>query len=252
MSTDLARRTPDDICKEINACAIKLVQAEKKVEDWKDTRRCLIQELKDNYPDVWLKEVKEKCNIGRAMAYRILQLPSPGKEKSRENNDSESTSRQPEYSSGERAEQQEGRPRDIAILSRKTPETPEELAADAMLLVESFLEQYQIDLQLTRAALIRMLTEAQKANVIEGDAAAEESPSVKKRGRPLNSKNEPREAAPAPAEESPSVDVDESAEAMKAAHEAAEAASTDAPAPERDLTIPTFLRRDPPEQPVQP
>ena len=69
-----------------------------------------------------------------------------------------------------------------------------------MLLVESFLEQYQIDLQLTRAALIRMLTEAQKANVIEGDAAAEESPSVKKRGRPPGRKNKPREAAePAPA-----------------------------------------------------
>ena len=89
MSTDLARRTPDDICKEINACAIKLVQAEKKVEDWNDTRRCLIRELKDNYPDLWLKEVKEKCNIGRAMAYRILQLPSPGKGKSRESKDSE-------------------------------------------------------------------------------------------------------------------------------------------------------------------
>ena len=34
MSTDLARRTPDDICREINACSTKLVQAEKKVEDW--------------------------------------------------------------------------------------------------------------------------------------------------------------------------------------------------------------------------
>ena len=81
MSTNLARRTPDDICKEINACSIKLVEAEKKVEDWKDTRRCLILELKDSYPDVWLKEVKEKCNIGRAMAYRILQLPAAGKRK---------------------------------------------------------------------------------------------------------------------------------------------------------------------------
>jgi hypothetical protein len=207
MSTDLARRTPDDVCKEINACAIKLVQAEKKVEDWNDTRRCLIRELKDNYPDLWLKEVKEKCNIGRAMAYRILQLPSPGKEKSRENKDSESTSRQAEYFSEERAEQQEERPRDIAIrLSRKAPGTPEELAADAMLLVESFLDQYQIDLQLTRAALIRMLTEAPKANVVEGDATAEESPSAKKRGRPPGSKNKPKAAAvaePAPATDAP-------------------------------------------------
>ena len=124
---------------------------------------------------------------------------SAGKEKSSENNGSEFTSRQAEYSSEERAEQQEERPRDIAIrLSRKAPGTPEELAADAMLLVESFLEQYQIDLQLTRAALIRMLTEAQKANVIEGDATAEESPSAKKRGRPPGSKNKPKEAASAP------------------------------------------------------
>ena len=207
MSTDLARRTPDDICKEINACTIKLVQAEKKVEDWKDTRRCLIQELKDNYPDVWLKEVKEKCNIGRAMAYRFLQLPPPGKEKSSENNGSVSTSRQAEYSSEESAEQQEERPRDIAIgLSRKAPETPEELAADAMLLVESFLEQYQIDPQLTRAALIRMLTEAQKANVIEGDATAEESLSAGKRGRPPGSKNKPKKGAAAP-EPAPATDA---------------------------------------------
>ena len=74
----------------------------------------------------------------RAMAYRILQLPPP--EKSGGNKGSEFTSRQAEYSSEEKAEQQEERPRDIAIrLSRKAPGTPEELAADAMLLVESFL-----------------------------------------------------------------------------------------------------------------
>ena len=119
-----------------------------------------------------------------------------------------STSRQAEYSSEEKAEQQEERPCDIAIrLSRKAPGTPEELAADAILLVEvSSLEQYQIDLQLPRAALIRMLTEAQKANVIEGDATAEESPSVKKRGRPPGSKNKPKEAAspePGPATDAP-------------------------------------------------
>ena len=205
MSNDLAPRTPDDICREINACSTRLAQAEKKAQDWRDTRRQFLQELKDKFPDIWLKEVKEKCNIGRAMAYRILQLPSP--ERSSENNGSESTNRQAEYSSEEGAEQQEERPRDIAIrLSRKAPETPEELAADAMLLVESFLEQYQIDLQLTRAALIRMLTEAQKANVIEGDATAEESPSAKKRGRPAGSKNKPKEAAapePAPAADAP-------------------------------------------------
>ena len=149
MSNDLAPRTPDDICTEINACSTKLAQAEKKAQDWRDTRRQFLQELKDKFPDIWLKEVKEKCNIGRAMAYRILQLPPP--EKSSENNGPESTSRQAEHSSEEEAEHQEERPRDIAIrLSSKAPETPEELAADAILLVESFLEQYQIDLQLAR------------------------------------------------------------------------------------------------------
>ena len=205
MSTNLARRTPDDICKEINACSIKLVQAQNKVEHWKDTRRCLIQELKDSYPDIWLKEVKEKCNIGAPWPIGFFSFPR---------RKSQVETRAPsllvdraEYSSEEKAEQQEERPRDIAIrLSRKAPGTPEELAADAMLLVESFLEQYQIDLQLTRAALIRMLTEAQKANVIEGDATAEKSPSAKKRGRPPGSKNKPKEAAspePAPATDVP-------------------------------------------------
>jgi hypothetical protein len=75
--TDLAHRTSDDICKDINACTAKLAAAEKKVEDWRDTRRQYVQELKDNFHDIWLKEVKEKCHIGRARAYRILQLPKP-------------------------------------------------------------------------------------------------------------------------------------------------------------------------------
>jgi hypothetical protein len=229
MSTDLAPRTTDDICKAINACSVKLAHAEKKVEDWKDTRRQYLQELKDSYPDIWLKEAKEKCHIGRAMAYRILRLPSPGKEKSSENNGSESTSRQAEYSSEEGAEQQEERPRDIAIrLSRKTPGTPEELAADAMLLVESFLKQYPFDLQPTRAALIRMLTEAQKANLIEGDAAAEASP-AKRPGRPKGSRNKPKQPGSAPPSAVPeppptpvppqtgnAMGVDDSAAAMRA------------------------------------
>jgi hypothetical protein len=70
-------RTSDDICEDINACSLKLTASEKKCQDWKDTRRQFIQELKDNFPDIWLTEVKEKCEIGRAMAYRILQLPRP-------------------------------------------------------------------------------------------------------------------------------------------------------------------------------
>ena len=73
----MSTRTSDDICKDINACSVKLKAAEKKAQDWRDTRRQFIQELKDTHPDIWLKEVKGKCQIGRAMAYRILQLPRP-------------------------------------------------------------------------------------------------------------------------------------------------------------------------------
>ena len=51
MSTDLANRTPDDICREINACSTKLAQAEKKAQDWRDTRRqYLSRSLKTSSP----------------------------------------------------------------------------------------------------------------------------------------------------------------------------------------------------------
>ena len=122
-----------------------------------------------------------------------------------------------------------------------------------MLLVESFLDQYQIDLQLTRAALIRMLTEAPKANVVEGDATAEELPSAKKRGRPPGSKNEPKAVAvaePAPATDAPaapttiavgnSVDPEDSAKERGAYHD-------------DDLSNPNHpLHRPAPDQAVQP
>ena len=180
------------------------------------------------------------------MAYRILQLPPL--EKSSENNGSESTSRQAEYSSEEGAAQQEERPREIAIrLSRKPPETPDEVAADAMLLVESFLEQYQV--QLARAALILLLTEAQKANVIEGDAPAQEK---KKPGRPKGSKNKPKQTGSAPPSGVPEppqtgndVDVDDSADARKAKMAELEDSAAEPPAtPDDSLDLRgTFMDR---------
>jgi hypothetical protein len=89
-------------------------------------------------------------------------------------------------------------------------------------------------------------------------AAIESSPEpapAKKRGRPPGSKNKPKEAPAPEPEESPKpaptgndVDTEATAEKRKAAAAAAEAALV---APD-DGSIPGFLRRDPPEQPVQP
>ena len=58
------------------------------------------------------------------MAYRILQLPPPGKEKSSKDNDCKSTSRQAEYSSEEKAEQQEERPNGRFSDGPEDPWTP--------------------------------------------------------------------------------------------------------------------------------
>jgi hypothetical protein len=167
----MSARTSDDICKEINACSTKLAVAEKKTQDWRDTRRQYIQELKDTYPDIWLKEAKEKCQIGRAMAYRILHLPKP--ENAENSGDASLPSRQ--TAPGHEAANSILVPRDtpapepraISIrLSPKPPETPKGVAADAMLVIESFLKQHNVDLQATRAELIKLLTEAQNANTL--------------------------------------------------------------------------------------
>jgi hypothetical protein len=123
------------------------------------------------------------------------------------------------------------------------------------------------DPDLLRELILQKLTHAFKDKGGGQTAPAIESSSepapAKKRGRPKGSKNKRKDAAapePAPTQESPqpppattgnTIDLEQSAEKMKAAHEAADAESV-APAPEGDLTIPTFLRRDPPEQPVRP
>ena len=244
MSTDLARRTSDDICREINACSAKLAQAEKKVEDWKDTRWQFLQELKDRFPDIWLKEAKEKCNIGRAMAYRILQLPKP--ENVDTSTDASLQSRQEEFAP---AAQAEGHAPDLP-----DDAAPDERAAqwaDEMLLrIEQDIKEEDIDLWLGLHALYRRIGD-QIGELGRQRAAALAPPTepAKKRGRLSGSKNKPKEAEPAP-EELPkpaptgnAADVDDSASAMKAKMAALDG---------DDCSIPGFLRRDPPEQPVQP
>jgi hypothetical protein len=110
----------------------------------------------------------------------------------------------------EAAEVADSPPREIAVrLSPKPPQTPEAVAADAMLVVEAFLKQHAVDLQLARAQLIRLLTVVHGADVaaietanLDVDASAEamkekfagtetEEP-TKRRGRPLGSRNKPK------------------------------------------------------------
>ena len=87
-----------------------------------------------------------------------------------------------------------------------------------------------------------MLTDAQKANVIEGEAAAEASP-AKRLGRPPGGKNKAKGAAPAPAPTRNAVDVDNSAAAMRAKMaELEDSAATKAPDDSLDLRG-TFMDR---------
>jgi hypothetical protein len=59
----VSTRSSDDICKDINACSTKLAAAEKKAQDWPDPRRQYVQELKDNCPDIWLKDDEFSDNV---------------------------------------------------------------------------------------------------------------------------------------------------------------------------------------------
>jgi hypothetical protein len=151
----MSTRTSNDICKDINACSTKLAAAEKRSLDLKDTRRQFIQELKHGYPHIWLKEVKEKCQIGRAMAYRILQLPKP--ENAEDSGDGSLLSRQA-TPTGEVVTVPAG---EVGTVPAPELQTPKEVAADAMVMVAEFLERHNVDLQATRAELINLLTEAQ-------------------------------------------------------------------------------------------
>ena len=122
------------------------------------------------------------------------------------------------------------------------------------------LENVVDDPNLLRELTLQKLALAFKdgEGVERSAAAIESSPEpapAKKRGRPPGSKNKPKEAPAPEPEESPKpaptgndVDTEATAEKRKAAAAAAEAALV---APD-DGSIPEFLRRDPPEQPVQP
>jgi hypothetical protein len=125
--------------------------------------------------------------------------------------------------------------------------------ADEMFLrVEQDIKEEDIDLWLALHALYRRIGD-QIGDLGKQRAAALAPPPTepepaKKRGRPPGSKNKPKEAAPPrPAPTGNDVDTEATAEARKAAAAAAEPEAT----PD-DGSIPGFLRRDPPEQPVQP
>ena len=132
--------------------------------------------------------------------------------------------------------------------------------ADEMLLrIEADCKEEDVDRELGFRELSYRLARALGFKVqwipwSEEQIAATEAPSAKKRGRPPGSKSKPREAGPAseetsePAPTGNDVDTEATAEKRKASAAAAEAALV---APD-DGSIPEFLRRDPPEQPVQP
>jgi hypothetical protein len=146
--------------------------AEKKAQDWRDTRRQYIQELKDGYPDIWLKEVKEKCQIGRAMAYRVLQLPKP--ENAENPGDASLLSRQT-APTGEVVTAPAGEAMTVPV--PRELKNPKEVAADAMVMIAEFLERHNVDLKATRAELIKLLTEAQNANTLTfAEVASAKSP----------------------------------------------------------------------------
>ena len=102
----------------------------------------------------------------------------------------------------------EEEPREIVIrLSRKAPQTAEEVAADAMLLVGAVLRQYDVDQQQARAELIRLLTK-------DNEPIAPETPAM-----PIPATTEA---------EGNGVDVNTSAETMKSAFAELAADLTDA------------------------
>jgi hypothetical protein len=236
MSTDLAPRTADDICKAINACSAKLAQAEKKVEDWKDTRRQYLQELKDTFPDIWLRDAKEKCHIGRAMAYRILQLPRS--ENVGTSTDESLQSRQEESTSAAQAESRASDLPDDAA--------PDEQAAhwaDEMFLrIEQDIKDQAIDQWLGLHALSRLIHEQIVELGKEREATGETlAPPRNKTGRPKGAKNKPKEPSGEPAPQSSGNDVDTEASAEK---RKADAAAAEGVAPDEG-GIPAYLRRAP-------
>jgi hypothetical protein len=225
-------RPAEQICSEINAVTKKAEFHKNKSEDFWETRKALVRELKKEYPEAWLGELKDRCQIGRSQAFKLAAIADgrtdieKEREKQREADrrhheskspsidgldesgsdkavdhaaladDEERKSVEPQHEpvSIDAPEPPEEEPREIVIrLSRKAPQTAEEVAADAMLLVGAVLRQYDVDQQQARAELIRLLTK-------DNEPIAPETPAM-----PI----------PAAAEaEGNGVDVDTSAETM--------------------------------------
>ena len=238
-------RPAEQICSEINAVTKKAEFHKNKSEAFWETRKALVRELKRDYPEAWTDELKVRCQIGRTQAFKLAAI-ADGRtdlEKEREKNAAAnrkyraSASRdgleesgsdkavdhaaladdeerkpvepQPEPVSIDAPKPPEEKPREIVIrLSRKAPQTAEEVPADAMLLVGAVLRQYDVDKQQARAELIRLLTK-------DNEPIAPETPAM-----PI----------PAAAEEAEGngVDVDTSAETMKSAFAEFAADLTDA------------------------
>jgi hypothetical protein len=229
-------RPTETICDEINACTKKMHAVERRAEDLRDTRKALVHELREAYPDSWVSELKARCQIGRSQAFKIAAIADgrTTEEKEREKNaaavrrhragravsplhpasnglEETSNAVDPQASADEREaayveppaitiaeEPVEPEPRKITMaLPRPAPDTPEDLAAELMLLVGEVLQQYPgIDPSLARAELVRRLTEVDAPTLAPGNGGVDTSaePPKPKRGRPPGSKNQPKAA----------------------------------------------------------
>ena len=67
-------RPAEQICSEINAVTKKAVFHKNKSDDFWETRKALVRELKTEYPEAWLRELKEWCQIGRTQAFKLAAI----------------------------------------------------------------------------------------------------------------------------------------------------------------------------------
>jgi hypothetical protein len=255
----MSKRTTETICTEINAVQSKMESAEKRAADLRDTRKSLVLELRETHPDRWLDELKTRCQIGRSQAFKIAAIADgrTTEEREREKNaeavrrhraihatsplhlgsnglgnaavDLQASTDARKAAYGEASDatypsipKPESR-KITMLLPQPAPETPEDLAAELMLLFGEVTRQYDnIDPPLVRAELIRLLSIAPDqpparapGNGVDVDTSAEvvkagfaelaadlgaalSEPPKRKRGRPAGSKNKARVAASTP------------------------------------------------------
>ena len=67
-------RPAEQICSEINAVTKKAEFHKNKSEDFWETRKALVRELKKEYPEAWLGELKDRCQIGRSQAFKLAAI----------------------------------------------------------------------------------------------------------------------------------------------------------------------------------